>query len=181
MPACCQHGVEGAQKGDAGVGWGRRCLCMTAMCWPWCTRMTWRPSSLPARTPPSECTGTTSGPPPLSCFPLCLSVIPAFFCLLAGRCLASIVFACLLVCLSGKRAFLASCLSVCVCVSVCLTCVSVCQSVSACLMFSLCGGCPSVLSCAKLFRLQPVLITLCSCYESSVDMTLHLMVLVFPS
>ena len=107
----CWHSVSmllrGLRRGGASVGWGRRCLCMTAMCWPWCTHMTWRPSSLPARTPPSGCTGTTSGTRSLPCFSLCLSV-PAFVCVLTSCCLASIVSACLLVCLASKRAFLAS-------------------------------------------------------------------------
>ena len=45
------------------AGLQKRCRCMTAMCWPWCTPTTWMPSSLPARTPASVFTGTTSGRP----------------------------------------------------------------------------------------------------------------------
>ena len=122
---------------------------MTAMCWPWCTHMTWRLSSLPARTPPSECIGTTSGSlshlscfsPPLSCFSppfytfsLCLSV-PAFFCLLTGYCLASIVSACLLVCLvlASVPFWLADGSSLSVCLSVCLSDLLTCLSLCVCM------------------------------------------------
>ncbi len=115
-------------------------------------------------------------------FSLCLSV-PAFFCLLAGCCLASIISACLLVCfvLASVPFWLADCPSGSVCLSVCPTCVSVCHSVSACLMVSLYGGCLFIMLCVKQFRLQPVLVTLCSCHASSMDTTLHLMMLLFPS
>ena len=59
---------------------------MTEMSCAWCTAMSWPPSSQAARTPASECTGTTSGSPNPKPFQVFLPALPFSSAMLCKDC-----------------------------------------------------------------------------------------------